>query len=504
LNFSATGTPSFEAAPRPPEVVPKPKKFWLKIALAVIVVVVVLGAVFAYWWFSKPSPSIPWLFKGAYGEYEGSTTVNSMTFEVTLRFEVVDFNATHGKLLTYLRMTNPLVQPYEDQTTTWSEIYGTSYETPGATLVSEHEDRMSFERFGTRSCTVLKYAYQETEASFNMIIYVDKETGWPLRIQYDYTQPIVCSFDLKLVETNIPRLARERAIVVQFQPKGIASFTVDGVEYYFWAAVVNSSPYGTGNMVVVYKKISVYAYNYTVYVDSENLLLGEKYGWLTSQVYPARAPGNFTFEGVQSASIIIEETTDTKTTEKRTYLTATVSGPISLSIVYTPYGDNSTFIEDPGDSPHLYDYDGDGFSSYSTRRECNASGVFNGHQLLGFTNFNWGRFDIVDHEWYDLAVVGAHYSEKEGSLQEISPLWYPNAVLRAPRQIWRTSLPSHFFSQLSSYLRNLLNRSTSDGSLGSRLHHTQSWANNLTVGFKSLIAGRKSLKVSYHARCSSL
>ena len=396
LGSDTTETPPPEAAPKPLEVVPKPKRSWLKIALVVIVVVVVLGAVFAYWWFSKPPPSIPWLFKGAYGEYEGSTTVNSMTFEVTLRFEVVDFNATHGKLLTYLRMTNPLVQPYEDQTTTWSEIYGTSYETPGATLVSEHEDRMSFERFGTRSCTVLKYAYQETEASFNMIIYVDKETGWPLRIQYDYTQPIVCSFDLKLVETNIPGLARERPIVIQFRPKGIASFMVDGVEYYFWAAVVNSSPYGTGNMVIVYKKISVNAYNYSVYVSSENLLLGEKYGWLTSLVYPACAPGKYTFEDVQSASITITETT--------TNLKATVSGPISLIIIYTPYGDNSTFIEDPSDSPHLYDYDGDGFSSYSIRRECNASGIFNAHQL-GSTNFNWGRFDIIDHEWYDLDVI---------------------------------------------------------------------------------------------------
>jgi len=395
LGSDTAETPPPEAAPKPLEVVPKPKRSWLKIALVVIVVVVVLGSFFTYWWFSKP-PSIPWLFKGAYGEYEGSTTVNSMTFEVTLRFEVVDFNATHGKLLTYLKMTNPLIQPYEYQTTTWSEIYGKSYNIPGATFLSKHEDHMYFEGFGTRYCTVVKYAYRETNASFDMTMYIDKEMNWPLRIQYDYTQPIVCSFDLKLVETNIPGLARERPIVIQFRPKGIASFMVDGVEYYFWAAVVNSSPYGTGNMVIVYKNISVNAYNYSVYVASENLLLGEKYGWLTSLVYPACAPGNYTFEGVQSASITIEETT--------TNLTATVSGPISLSITYTPYGDSSYFIEDPGDSPYLYDYDGDGFSSYSKRRECNASGIFNVHQL-GSTNFNWGRFDIIDHEWYDLAVI---------------------------------------------------------------------------------------------------
>lgn len=206
LNSRAAETPPSEAAPLEP--VARPKRSWLKIALAVIVVVVVVGAGFAYWWFSR-SPSVPWLFKGAYGSYGGSTTVYSMTIDVTLRFELVDFNTTHGKLLTYMKMTYPAdlhLDPYEFQSTTWSEIYGTSYETPGATFLSKHEDHVYFEGYGTRSCTIVKYAYQETDSSFDMTMYVDKETGWPLRIQYEYTQPIACSMDLKLVETNIPGL----------------------------------------------------------------------------------------------------------------------------------------------------------------------------------------------------------------------------------------------------------------------------------------------------------
>lgn len=386
-----TETPPPEAAPKPVEVVPKPKRSWLKIALVVSVVVVLLGAVFAYWWFSRPPPSIPWLFKGAYGTYEGSAIVNLVTLNTVLRFQVVDLNATHGKLLGYLRMTNPVGQSDEYQTTTWSDIHGTSYEIPGATFLSKNEEHMNFEG-STRDCTVLKYAVSETNTSFNMTMYVDKEINWPLRIRYDYAKPFASSLDLMLVETNIPGLAHERAIVIEFQRKGIASFMVDGVEYYFWAAVVNSSPYGTGNMVVVYKSTSANTYNCSVYVASENQLLGEKYGRLTSLVYPA----NYTFEGVHLASVTIEETA--------TNLKATVSDPISFSITYTPHGGNSTSIEDPGDSPHLYDYDEDGFSSYSTRRECNASGVFDAYQL-GPTNFNWGWFDVVDHEWYDLAVL---------------------------------------------------------------------------------------------------
>jgi len=207
---------------------------------------------------------------------------------------------------------------------------------------------------------------------------------------------VLTLLSLTAIATSTPVRASPEVVYVEFRPKVIASFMVDSVEYYFWAAVVNSSPYGTGNMVIIYKNVSVNAYNFSIYVAPENLLLGEKYSWLTSLVYPACAPGNYTFEGVQSASIIIEGT--------ETNSTATVSGPISLNITYTPYGDSSYVIEDPGDSPYLYDYDGDGFWSYSKRRACTANGSFSGYQL-GPTNLNWGAFDIVDYEWYDLGVI---------------------------------------------------------------------------------------------------
>jgi hypothetical protein len=90
--------------------------------------------------------------------------------------------------------------------------------------------------------------------------------------------------------------------------------------------------------------------------------------------------------------------------ETDTNLTVTVSGPISLFITYTPYGDNVTVIEDPDDSPYLYDYDGDGFCSYSIWRACHASGSFNGYPLEP-ANFNYGGFDIVDYEWYNLGIL---------------------------------------------------------------------------------------------------
>jgi len=208
-----------------------------------------------------------------------------------------------------------------------------------------------------------------------------------------------------LVVTPTPEGASSNIVYIELQPNPAASFMIDGVEYSFWVAVVTASPYGTGNMVMIIRNVSVNVYNFSVYVAAENLLLGEKYGWLTSLVYPACALGNYIFEGVQSASITIEE--------MGANLTATVSGPISLFITYTPYGDSWIHVEDPDDSPHLYDYDGDGFWSYETRRACNASGSFNGYSLE-LANFNGGNFDVTDYEWYDLGILPTYDVNKDG------------------------------------------------------------------------------------------
>jgi hypothetical protein len=248
-----------------------------------------------------------------------------------------------------------------------------------------------------------------------------------------------------LVATPPPVRAPSKIVYIELQPKPFASFMVDGVEYWFWVAAVTASPYGTGNMVIIFKSVSVNAYNFSVYVAPENLLLGEKYGWLTLQVYPVCVPNyNMTFEGVQSASITTEETA--------TNLTATVSGPISLSITYAPYGDSSTFIEDPGDSPHLDDHDGDGFWSYSTRGACTANGSFNGYQL-GPTNLNWGDFDIIDYEWYDLGKLPTYDVNKDRivNIQDvvIAALAFGSAAQDDPNTPWNETRNWNVFADLN-------------------------------------------------------
>jgi flagellar basal body-associated protein FliL len=102
------------------EVPPPVKKPPMRIVLVVILIIVImLGAFVVYWFFLKPQ--IPWLFVGAYAEYSGETTVSDMQINATMRIEVVEYNATSAKILTYIRMENALLgRFYENQTTTTS------------------------------------------------------------------------------------------------------------------------------------------------------------------------------------------------------------------------------------------------------------------------------------------------------------------------------------------------------------------------------------------------
>jgi hypothetical protein len=206
LSFNATESPSSEPAPAPtPPVAPKPRKRWMIAAIIVIVIVVVAG-VFAYWWLSRPSaPSetASWVFDGAYAEYFGETTVSLVTMNMTMRLEVVDYNSTHAELLMNMKMESNMMQPQEWQYTSWTDLKGTSYEVEGYTLGQTHEDDVNIPGLGTRHCVVFEYS----SSGMTMTYYVDKDTGWPLRMQYSVSEGMMdMDFDMTLTETNIPGL----------------------------------------------------------------------------------------------------------------------------------------------------------------------------------------------------------------------------------------------------------------------------------------------------------
>jgi len=202
LSFNATETPPSEVAPKPPEAVPKPRKRWLIVAVVVIVIVVVAGG-FAYWWLSRPPPQASWLFKGAYAEYAGQTKVLTVLVNSTMRLEVVEYNSTHAKLLMYMKMESSVMAPVEWQNTTWTDLRTASYEVEGYDLAYMHEGDVYIEGLGTKHCMIFKY----TSPDMTMMYYVDKETEWPLKIEFTVTEDSMSmDFDLTLKETNIPGL----------------------------------------------------------------------------------------------------------------------------------------------------------------------------------------------------------------------------------------------------------------------------------------------------------
>lgn len=210
LVFSATEPPSSEVTPTPPEVAPKPRRRWLIVAAVVIVIVVVAG-VFAYWWFSRPPASqaqAAWLFDGAYAEYFGETSVpitqdTTMELNMTMRLEVVEYTSTRAKLLTRVRMESNMMQPFESEDTTWTDLRGTSYEVEGFNLTETREDDVYIEGLGTKHCMIFEYS----GSGVTMEYYVDKEIGWPLKMEFSMTQSSIhMDFNLTLKDTNIPEL----------------------------------------------------------------------------------------------------------------------------------------------------------------------------------------------------------------------------------------------------------------------------------------------------------
>lgn len=139
------------------------------------------------------------IFKGAYAVYYGKTSLLSITINVTLRLEIVDINTTHAKILTYIKIETPLgLREY--QNTTWVNLKNYTYNTENSKLIKNYEDTIYIEGIGTRN--VIVYEYRNKDGS-ETIYYVDKKTGWPIKIRYTLLGQ---SIDLNLIDTNVPGL----------------------------------------------------------------------------------------------------------------------------------------------------------------------------------------------------------------------------------------------------------------------------------------------------------
>jgi len=145
-----------------------------------------------------------WLFIGAYAKYEGTTSLMLITFNVEMRQEVIDFNATHAELLSNFDLDSDFGESEETNTTVWIDLEENHYEIDEATITNKYETTETFEKFGSRECIVYEYS---TDGP-TIFLYIDKQIGWPLKMSMELTgeDDINLSLDIELTETNIPEL----------------------------------------------------------------------------------------------------------------------------------------------------------------------------------------------------------------------------------------------------------------------------------------------------------
>jgi hypothetical protein len=186
----------------------KPKSSLKIAAIALAVIAVVVSALLIGILFLKPSGQSAWLFKGAYAEYEGSTTMNVMTIDVTVDFavrqEVLDFNSTHAKISTYFHMDSSVGETEENETAVWVPLsqVGFTNAFDEANLTRSYESTEDIAGFGTKNCMVYEYAISDDGLS--MTVYVDKQIGWPLKMTVSMGS--MYHLDINLADTNIPGL----------------------------------------------------------------------------------------------------------------------------------------------------------------------------------------------------------------------------------------------------------------------------------------------------------
>ena len=203
----ATDVPS----PPPGFATPRGHKNLMIAFIAVAAVALVIGAFLATALLSAPAGQGSWLFRGAYADYAGSTSMSvigySVDFAFSVKLEVLDYNSTHAYIKTSSRLGSSLSETVENENSTWVELSNFNFMNAfsESNLTNSYEANVNLGSLGTRNCMVYEYA---TDGP-SMTVYVDKTLKWPVKMTMSmdtegFTSPL--SLDITLEDTNIPGL----------------------------------------------------------------------------------------------------------------------------------------------------------------------------------------------------------------------------------------------------------------------------------------------------------
>ena len=167
-------------------------------AVAIVAGAYVLGALGS----SKPA----WEFDGAYGVYSGEAAVGAVTFNLTIRAEVITYNSTAVEVLSYYTLKHGTITD-NNQSTRWDRVSSNGTVVaglPSGWALSRTYDTTRFVSGSTIDCK----AYLYTKGSTGITSYVDKSVGFPVEFVYATRLTAISSLsiDLPIAHTNIKGL----------------------------------------------------------------------------------------------------------------------------------------------------------------------------------------------------------------------------------------------------------------------------------------------------------
>lgn len=189
---------------------------------------------------SEGQAQYPWLFKGAYAIYGGTTKLAGRPVEATLRVEVedIDFNNKRVKIRghssMFWRVLFGTKKLGEKEMSAWVKIGDRVVISERAILEGEYEGVVNIENLGVRKCIVQQYS----EGLNTSVVFWDKEFNWPLkyilifRRETEASDPIV--EDLKallktmmglrvddLIKKSKTKVLKERSLILNLNETNI-------------------------------------------------------------------------------------------------------------------------------------------------------------------------------------------------------------------------------------------------------------------------------------------
>ena len=176
--------------------VPEPslKKGKPRRKLYLIMLVVVLSAsTLSIYYFAAPKQM--WLEKDAFVELHGDTVISDYAVDVVWGYRLLGYNGSYVALGQYVVFeSNVLNQENDSLRIIDMRNGGKDFINGNVTKMSEED--INIAGIGKRHCMVYEYAG-------GSIVYIDKDTMWPVRMYIKITK---IEMDLTIWDTNIPKL----------------------------------------------------------------------------------------------------------------------------------------------------------------------------------------------------------------------------------------------------------------------------------------------------------